>query len=316
MISSIEECEASQPRPRFSFSFAGNQNGRVAWAPRPEFAWNFAAGDVLGGVDHFENGKAAAVSDVEGFAGNAIDFFESANVGICNVENVDVISDASSIRGGIVRAKNIDLRKKAAGSVEYAWDEVSFHAMIFAKFLGGTCGIEIPQGHVVKLGVGFVVRENLLEHQLGLSVRIDGRLAMVLGNGNDLGLAIGGRSGRENKFLDTVTGDSIQQIHAASHVRGIENTWLTDGLGDQGFGGEMHHGINFVPGKDAFQLLAIPEIYLTKDRARRDGGAVALDEIVEGNDAHSAGQQEFRTDAADVACRSSDQNIHGFILLD
>jgi len=70
---------------------------------------------VLGGVHHFENGKAAAVSDVEGFAGNAIDFFESANVGICNVENVDVISDASSIRGGIVRAKNIDLRKKAAG---------------------------------------------------------------------------------------------------------------------------------------------------------------------------------------------------------
>jgi len=55
---------------------------------------------------------------------------------------------------------------------------------------------------------------------------------------------------------------------------------------------------------------------LTKDSARRDGGAVALDEIVEGNDAHSAGQQEFRTDAADVACRSSDQNIHGFALLD
>ena len=90
---------------------------------------------MLGGVDHFENGKAAAVSDVEGFAGNAIDFFEGANMGIGNVENVDVISDASSIRGGIVRAKNIDLRKKAAGSVEYARDEVSFHAMMFAKFL-------------------------------------------------------------------------------------------------------------------------------------------------------------------------------------
>jgi len=68
-------------------------------------------------------------------AGNAIDFFEGANVRICNVENVDVISDASSIRGGIVRAKNIDLRKKAAGSVEYARDEVGFHAMMFAKFL-------------------------------------------------------------------------------------------------------------------------------------------------------------------------------------
>jgi len=75
---------------------------------------------------------------------------------------------------------------------------------------------------------------------------------MVLGNGNDLGLAISGRSGRENKFLDTVTGDSIQQIHAASHVRGIENTRLTDRLGHQGFGGEMHHGINFVLGEDAF----------------------------------------------------------------
>ena len=60
------------------FVFAGDEDGGIARAAGGDFARNFVAGDFLGGVEDFEDGKAAAVADVEGFAGNVFDGFESA----------------------------------------------------------------------------------------------------------------------------------------------------------------------------------------------------------------------------------------------
>jgi len=65
-----------------------------------------------------------------------------------------------------------------------------------------------------------------------------------------------------------VTGDGIEQIHAAGHVGGIENTGLADGFGDQGFGGEVHHGVNLVLREDGLKRRAVGKIDLAKDGAR------------------------------------------------
>ena len=90
------------------FFLAGDKDGGITGAARTEFARNLAAGDAFRGVDDFENGEAAAVAYVEGFTGDAIDGFERAEVGIRNVEDVDVIADASAVGRGIVRAENIE----------------------------------------------------------------------------------------------------------------------------------------------------------------------------------------------------------------
>src|SRR6266571_6087323 len=89
---------------------AGDQDGRIAWTPRSELAGDLAAGDALGDSNHFENGEAAAVAHVESFAGNAVDLLKRANVGIGDVQHVDVIANASAVRSGIVRSKDIHVR--------------------------------------------------------------------------------------------------------------------------------------------------------------------------------------------------------------
>src|SRR6266446_5929572 len=301
----------SFPAERFlEFFLAGYQNGGIAGAARAELAGNLAAGDAIGGVNHFENGIAAAVADVEGFAGNAIDGFERADVGIRNVQDVDIITDASAVRGGIVRAENIDVRQIASGGVQDAGDEMRLDAMILAELLRGTGSIEIAEHGVLQAGIGAIVRENLFEHQLGFAVGIDGGFAMVLGNGDDFRFAIGGGGGRKDEFLHAVAGDGVQQVHAAGYVGGVEDAGLADGLGDQSFGGEMHHGVNLVLGEKIIKLGAIGEVGLDKNCVRGHGGTMAFNEAVHGDNAHAAREQYFGADAADVSGCSSNKNIH------
>src|SRR5689334_3643862 len=118
----------------FEFFFAGNENGGIARAARTEFAGNLEAGNTFCGGDDFEDGEAAAVANVEGFTGNAVDLLKSAEVGIGDIEDVDVIADAGSVWGGVIGAENINVRINAAGSVENTRNDVSLDAMMLAAF--------------------------------------------------------------------------------------------------------------------------------------------------------------------------------------
>ena len=104
------------------FFFAGHQDGGIAGAARRDFARNFAAGDFFGGVEDFEDGEAAAVADVEGFAGDGFDRFERADVGVGDVEDVDVIADAGAIGRGIVRAEDFDVAERRRGRRRELWE--------------------------------------------------------------------------------------------------------------------------------------------------------------------------------------------------
>src|SRR5437899_6119533 len=84
------------------FFLAGNENRRITGTARTEFARDFAAGDALRRINDFQDREAAAVADVEGFAGNLGYFLKRADVRIGDVENMDVIADTGSVRRGIV----------------------------------------------------------------------------------------------------------------------------------------------------------------------------------------------------------------------
>ena len=53
-----------------------------------------------------------------------------------------------------------------------------------------------------------------------------------------------------------MAGHGIEEIDAGGDVGGVEGAGLADGLGDEGFAGEMHYGIDFVFGEDFFDLRA------------------------------------------------------------
>src|SRR5882724_9688397 len=292
------------------FFLAGHQNCRIPGPARSELAGDFAAGDAFRRVDDFENGEAAAVPDIEGFAGNAVDGLERAEVGIGNVKDVYVIADASAVGGGIVRAENIDVRQISGGGVQDARDEMRLDTMMLAELLRGAGGIEIAKHGILQAGIGAIVRENLFEYEFGFAVGIDGRFRMVFGNGDDLGFTVSGGGGRKDEFLHTVAGDGVQQVHAAGYVGGVEDAGFADGLGNEGFRGEVHHGINLVLGEDIVKLGAIGQVSLDKNCARRNRGAMAFDEAVHGDDAHAAREQYFGADAADISGCSRNKNVH------
>ena len=171
---------------------AGYQDGGIAGAAGGNFARNFAAGDFFGGIEDFEYGKAAAVAYVEGFAGNRFDRFEGAEVGIGDIEDVDVIADAGAVGGGVVRAENFDLRNNAQGSVENFRNEMGFDAMAFTALGGGTGGVKIAESGVVEAGVSAIVGEDFFEAEFGFAVGIDGIFGMVFGDGDGMRLAVGG----------------------------------------------------------------------------------------------------------------------------
>src|SRR6266849_3291819 len=135
---------------------AGDENSGITGTARTQFARDLAAGDALGRIDDFQDREAAAVADVESFAGNTVDL----------LEHVDVIADAGSVRCGIVRAEDIDMGQSTASGVENPRNEMSLHAMMLAAFLGGSGSVEIAEGHVLEAGVDLVIRENLFEYEL------------------------------------------------------------------------------------------------------------------------------------------------------
>src|SRR5258708_36453955 len=113
---------------------------------------------------------------------------------------------------------------------------MSLHAMMIAAFLGGSGSVEVAEGHVLEPGVELVIREDLFEYELGFSVGVDGRLAMVFGDGNDFGFAVSGGSGRKNEFLYAVAGDRTEEIYAPSHLGGVQRGRLPCRLGGPGLG--------------------------------------------------------------------------------
>src|ERR1700674_1395559 len=270
------------------FFLAGNENSGIAGTTWTQFSGDLAAGDALGGLDDFEDREAAAVADVEGFAGNPVNFLQCANVGIGDIEHVYVIADAGTVRRWVIRAEDIDMGQAAAGGIENPGNDMSFHAMMFAVRFGGSGGVEIAEGHIFEPGVELVVLQYLFEYELGFPVGIDGRLAMVFGDGHDFRFAVSGGSGRKNEFFNAVAGESVEKIHAACHVGGIEDAGLADGFGDQGFGCEVHDGVNLVLIENTLELSAIAKTHLAKDGPRRHGGTMALQQAIQRDDGHTA----------------------------
>src|SRR5947199_144908 len=150
-----------EPEITVEFLLASDQDSRITGTARTQFAMDFAAGDALRRIDDFQDGEAAAVADIEGFAGNAVDFLESADMGIGNIEHVDVIADAGSVGSGIIRAEDIDMGQATSGGIENSGNEMSFHAMIFAALPGSSGGVEIAEAHVFESGVESVICKNL-----------------------------------------------------------------------------------------------------------------------------------------------------------
>ena len=273
------------------FVFAGDEDGGVTGTARRDLTRNFASGDFFSGVEDFEDGEAAAISHIEGFAGNSFDCFEGANVGISDIQDVNVVTDTGAVVRWVIGAKDFEVWNNAKSGIENLRNEVSFDAMGLAAIDGCAGSIEITERGEMETGVGAIVGENFLEAELGFAVRIDGILGMILGDGDSVRLAVSGGGGGKDELFYAVAGHGVEKIDAAGDIGGVEGAGLADGFGDEGFARKMHDCVDLVLGEDFLDLGADAEIRSAENGAGRNGGGVAFLKIIERYYAVTAGEQ-------------------------
>jgi len=186
---------------------------------------------------------------------------------------------------------------------------MGFVAAGFSAMGRGAGYVEIAESDVIESSILAIVGEDIFKGELGFAVGIDGGLGMVLGDGDDVGLAVNGAGGGEDKVADAVAKHGVEQENAAGYVGNVERAGSFHGLLDEGFAGEMHNGVDGVAAEDIVEGGGVAEIGLVKGDLRGDGGAMALAEVVDGDDRDAGGEQELRADAADVACGAGDENV-------
>jgi len=104
------------------FFAGGDQRGGIAGAARGKLVGDGLAGDAAGGVEDLKDGIAGAVADVVGFAGDAVDGFKGEDVGVGDVQDMDVIADTGAVGSGIVGTEDFNVGSEADSSVEDAGD--------------------------------------------------------------------------------------------------------------------------------------------------------------------------------------------------
>src|SRR5690606_7958414 len=102
------------------------------------------AGDLLAGRDHLAHGVASPVSKVEEAR---LPGLQRADVRIGEIDVVDVIADARSVRGRVIRAEDLRRLRFPEGNPEDVRDQVCLDPMVLAETFAGSGGVEIPEGH-------------------------------------------------------------------------------------------------------------------------------------------------------------------------
>ena len=290
------------------FITGGDEDGGVTGAAGKDFVGDIAGGEVADGVDNLADGEALAGANVESVAGDASDVLQGEEMGFGDVEDMDVIANAGAVGSGIVVAKDFEVRGAALDGLQDARDEMGFGAASFSALGGGAGDVEVAESDVVEGGVFAIVGEDVFKGELGFAVGVYGRLGMVLGNGDGVRFAVDGAGGGEDEIADAVAEHGVEKENAASDVGDIEGAGVLHGFLDEGFGSEMHNGVDFVEAEDFVEGGGIAKVDLVEESLRGDGGALAFGEVVDGDDADALLEEEFGADAADVAGATGDEN--------
>src|SRR5688572_14529139 len=151
------------PTENFTRFFrARDQRRRISGTPRGDARSNFSAGYFLGDRDHFFDGVARTVAQIENAFNAAVERMHRIQMGLGQIDDVNVIADASAVRRGIVVAENLDFGSLPRG-LEHTWDEMSFRLVILPALVGCTRGVEVSQRRVGEMFQARVPCQNTLE---------------------------------------------------------------------------------------------------------------------------------------------------------
>src|SRR5688572_1361912 len=152
-------------------AFGGRvEGGRIALAPRRRVPGHLASGHAFDGGDDLLHGRGTFGAEVVDAGRAAVaQPAEGADVGVGEVGDVHVVTEAGAVRGGIVLAEDVE-RGAAGRRLEGARDDVNLRRVILAeppvRVRAGR--VEVAQGDELHPVGALVVRQRLLDGQLRL----------------------------------------------------------------------------------------------------------------------------------------------------
>ena len=229
-------------------------NGRhVAGTTVAEHVVQFLADHFLGGVQHFQHGKAVATAKIEDFATFCVSVFyeviHGLDMRVGDVAHVKVIADAGAVAGVVVGAEDGHLRQLARRHLHDDGDQVvGLVGREFAVQSGRMRPhrVEIAQNQGAHPRVGHRLA---LDHALAdlFRVRVRARGCAQRGlfaHRQILDVAIHGCRRGEQQVLDPELPASLQHVHHGAEVVAVVHQRLLHRLAHGLVGGEMddaHH---------------------------------------------------------------------------
>ena len=137
---------------------------------------------------------------------------------------------------------------------------MGFDAVVFAEFHAGPGRVEVAECHELQAVEVAVPRENPLEHELGLAVRIDRPLRQCLVHGHLFGDAVGGAGGAEDEFPDAMSHAGVEQVDAGGDVVAEVFGGVGHRLAHQRVCGEVDDGLGLHLADDRVDEAAVAEI--------------------------------------------------------
>lgn len=190
-MASRSERRGVQPKASPASLGSATNIGGSPGAPGP-FAKGHGAGRYFPHrPDNLTHGVTLPCSQVQRTAfSSARQVFQRPHVGVRQVCDMNVVADGGTVRGGIIRAINLDIRPMPERRLDGERNEVSFRVVAFAQFAVRIRPrrIEISQGNPSHLIGVSVPLERALHGQLGFAIRIYGFFGVILGIGTFWGL--------------------------------------------------------------------------------------------------------------------------------
>jgi len=279
-------------------------------------AWGFkkrnvAAGDAAGGGDDFADAEASAVPEIVDSLVGVFKGAENKEMGLGQVVDVDVVTDAGAVGSGIVGAEDGDWACVAESGAENVRDEMGFGLVIFSVSVPSAGGIEIAQDGVTEPVNPAEPLKHDFSLQLGLAVGIDGKLGSVFGDRKGLREAKDGAGGRKDKAQDAVAETGFKKRERGSGVVAEIENGVLHGLGDFGKSGEVHDGVDRGLGEELLEEGGVGDIADNQARGRRDGRAMAAGEVIENGDLEIFLEEAADGGSADVASAAGDEDVLG-----
>ena len=266
---------------------------------------------VARGFDHFADAESAAVAEIVGELVLLAQRIEREHVRARQIADVDVIADARSVGRFVIGSENRDEFAFALRDLQNQRNQMRFGMVGFALVCGRAGGVEIAQAGVTQSVDLVKPLEHLLDEEFGFAVSIRRMNGIVFFDRRAIGSSEerGGRT--ENEARNSVSEDCFEK---RERVRGVVAKIL---LGKfhrlAGFdgSGHVHDAVEFIFLEGAIKRGTVGCVAFDEFGTFRNGGFVAVAEIVVDNDVVAALQKFGGDDTADVSGASGDEYAIG-----